>query len=51
MKRNLIQIINPLSGRYLKINTNTGVIVSHKKSDGAYKDVLIRINDGKKILK
>lgn len=38
-KRNVVQIKNPKSGHYVKIDRSIGKIVSHKKSDGPYKGV------------
>lgn len=34
-----IQALNPLTKRYVKIDTSTGRIVDHKKSAGPYKGV------------
>jgi hypothetical protein len=34
-----VQAQNPVTGRYVKIDTNTGRIVDHKKSPGPYKGV------------
>lgn len=34
-----IQAQNPVTGRYVKIDTNTGRIIEHKKSPGPYKGV------------
>lgn len=38
-KRDVVQVKNPRSGRYVKIDRGAGVIVSHKKSPGPYKGV------------
>lgn len=38
-KRDFVQVKNPKSGRYVKIDRSAGKIVSHKKSDGPYKGV------------
>ncbi|MCK5075788.1 MAG: hypothetical protein KAR38_05400 [Calditrichia bacterium] len=38
-KSDVIQIKNPKSGRYVKIDRSVGTIVSHKKSEGPYKGV------------
>ncbi len=35
----IVQIKNPRTNRYVKINRSIGVIVSHKKSAGPYKGV------------
>ena len=34
-----VQIKNPVTGRYVKIDTRTGRIVAHKKTSGPYKGV------------
>jgi len=38
-KDDIVQVRNPRSGRYVKINRTEGQIVSHKKSEGPYKNV------------
>jgi hypothetical protein len=40
-KRDIVQIKNPRSGHYVKIDRDRGLIVSHKKSAGPYKNVPI----------
>jgi hypothetical protein len=40
-KRDLVQIQNPKSGHYVKIDRDTGRILDHKKSEGPYKGVPI----------
>ena len=40
-KSNVIQILNPKTGRYVKIDRSLGRIIAHKKSDGPYKGVPI----------
>ena len=35
----IVQIKNPKTGRYTKINNTTGEILAHKKSDGPYKGI------------
>jgi hypothetical protein len=37
----LTQVRNPRSGHFVKIDTSTGRIISHKKTSGAYKGVPI----------
>lgn len=37
--KNRIQIKNPVTGRYVKIDTRTGRIIDHKKSKGPYKGI------------
>jgi hypothetical protein len=38
-KKDVVQIKNPKSGRYVKIDRAAGKIISHKKSGGKYKGV------------
>jgi hypothetical protein len=38
-KNDLIQIRNPKSGKYVKIDRSVGKIISHKKTEGPYKGV------------
>ena len=38
-KRDVVQVKNPRSGRYVKIDRSAGLIVAHKKSPGPYKGV------------
>ena len=40
-RRNVVQVKNPRSERYVKIDRSAGMIVSHKKSAGPYKGVPI----------
>ena len=40
-KRDVVQVKNPRSDKYVKIDRSVGRIVSHKKSSGPYKDVPI----------
>lgn len=40
-KRDLIQLRNPRSDRYVKIDRSEGKIISHKKSPGPYKNIPI----------
>ena len=37
--RDVVQVKNPRSGHYVKIDRGAGKIVSHKKSPGPYKGV------------
>ena len=39
IKRDFVQVRNPKTGHYLKIDRDAGKIVAHKKSDGPYKGV------------
>jgi len=38
-KKDVVQVKNPRTNRYVKIDRSAGKIVSHKKSKGAYKNV------------
>ncbi|UCF94519.1 MAG: hypothetical protein JSW39_10285 [Desulfobacterales bacterium] len=38
-KSDVVQIKNPKSGKYVKIDRSKGKIISHKKSEGPYKGV------------
>lgn len=38
-KHDVVQVKNPRSGHYVKIDRTVGKIVSHKKSEGPYKDI------------
>jgi len=38
-KRNVVQVKNPKTGRYVKIDRSAGKILSHKKSSGPYQGV------------
>ena len=38
-KKDVVQTKNPKSGHYVKINRSEGKIMSHKKSNGPYKDI------------
>lgn len=40
-KRDLIQLKNPISKRYVLVDRTKGSIISHKKSPGPYKGVPI----------
>ncbi len=40
-KSDIVQVRNPRSDRYVKIDRAAGRIVSHKKSEGSYKGVPI----------
>jgi hypothetical protein len=40
-KRDIVQVKNPRTGHYVKIDREAGRIVDYKKSAGAYKDVPI----------
>jgi len=40
-KKDVVQIKNPKSGHYVKIDRKAGKIVDHKKSNGPYKNIPI----------
>ena len=40
-KSDIVQIKNPRTGRYVKIDRSKGRIIAHKKSKGPYKNVPI----------
>lgn len=40
-KKDVVQVKNPKSGKYVKIDRAQGKIISHKKSEGPYKGVPI----------
>ena len=41
MQKDMVQLPNPRTKRWMKINTATAKIISHKKSLGAYANVRI----------
>lgn len=45
MKKELVQVRNPVTGRYVKIDKARGSIVAHKKTDGPYKGIRIVIKE------
>ena len=38
-KHDVVQVKNPRTGHYVKIDRTAGKIVAHKKSDGPYKGI------------
>ena len=38
-KHDIVQVKNPRSGHYVKIDRTVGKIMSHKKSEGKYKGI------------
>ena len=40
-KKNIVQVKNPKTGRYFKIDRSAGKIIAHKKSEGPYKGVTV----------
>lgn len=41
MKSDIVQVRNPRTDRYVKIDRSAGKIVAHKKSAGPYKGVIV----------
>ena len=46
--RDIVQVKNPRTGRYVKIDRGEGRILEHKKSDGPYKGVPVARKSPKK---
>ena len=42
MKKDLVQILNPRTKRYVVVDREKGQVVSHKRSKGPYKNIPIR---------
>jgi hypothetical protein len=42
MKKDLVQVMNPATKRYTKIDRATGSIMARKKTPGPYKGIPIR---------
>jgi hypothetical protein len=40
-KRNIVQVKNPKTGHYVKIDRDEGRIIDNKKSEGPYKGIPI----------
>ena len=40
-KHDIVQLLNPVTHRYVKLDRTIGGIISHKKSEGAYKNIPI----------
>jgi len=47
-KKDVVQVRNPRSGRYVKIDRSEGRILDHKKSEGPYKNVPVARKTAKK---
>jgi hypothetical protein len=39
VKRDVVQVKNPRSGHYVKIDRTAGKIIAHKQSEGPYQNV------------
>ena len=37
-----VQVLNPTTGRYVKMDTRTGRIIDQKKSSGPYKGITVK---------
>jgi hypothetical protein len=46
-KKDIVQVKNPKSGHYVKIDRAVGKIIAHKSSEGPYKNVPIARNTNK----
>jgi hypothetical protein len=40
-KKDIVQIKNPKTGRYVKIDRGAGMIIGNKKTEGPYKNIPI----------
>ena len=40
-KKKIVQVRNPKTGKYVKIDREKGSIIAHKKSEGPFKNVAI----------
>ena len=47
-KKDVVQVKNPRSGKYVKIDRAQGRIIGHKKSEGPYKGVPVARKGSKK---
>lgn len=47
-KRDIVQVRNPRSGHFVKIDRAAGKIVDYKKSSGAYKNIPIARKSSKR---
>lgn len=47
-KNDIVQVRNPKSGHYVKIDRTEGKILDHKKSKGPYKNVPVARKSSKK---
>lgn len=46
-EKDIIQVKNPKSDHYVKIDRSAGRIISHKKSEGPYKNIPVARNRAK----
>ena len=49
--REIVQVRNPKTNRYIKIDRAIGMVLSHKKSHGPYKNIPVLVNESAKIHK
>jgi glutamate dehydrogenase/leucine dehydrogenase len=47
-KTDIVQIKNPVTKKYIKVDRKRGIIVSHKKTVGPYKSIKIIKTDNQK---
>jgi len=47
-KKDIVQVKNPRSGHYVKIDRDQGKIIAHKKSEGPYKNIPVARKSSKK---
>jgi len=47
-KKDIVQVKNPKTGHYVKIDRDKGKIIAHKKSEGPYKNVPVARKRSKK---
>ena len=47
-KRDIVQVKNPKSGHYVKIDRDAGRIIAHKKSEGPYANIPVARRSKKK---
>jgi hypothetical protein len=40
-KRDIVQLKNPKTGRYVKVDRDAGMIIGYKKTEGPYKNIPI----------
>ena len=44
-KQDVVQVKNPRSGHYVKIDRRAGKIIDHKKSEGPYKNIPVVVHN------
>lgn len=48
IKRDIVQVLNPRTGKYVKIDRSIGRIIAHKKTPGPYKGIPVARKKKKK---